>query len=283
MTYRDIDISGEKRCALPAQAAPLLQWVKISDLVVDETYQRSLSRQSWTSIRKIAAGFDWSLFGAVAVAPVEGGRFALIDGQHRAYAAAICGAEMVPAVVNVLPISAQARAFAVINSSAIKVSPLQIYRAALASGEDWVLQSRDAVAAGGCELMTFNPTSNSRKAGQVFVVQLVRGMVEAGQARVLRAGLPPLLVHAEAMGPMSGPLLFREDVLRPWLSALAHRSAFLRLDLDAFLRRHRLMNLLEAAARLRDQPEFMRTPAAALKRDALIARLASFAEQEVAA
>lgn len=276
MTYRQIDISGEVPRSAPAQAVPLVQWVKVSDLVVDEGYQRSLTPQSWRSIRKIADAFDWAHFGAVAVAPVEGGRFALIDGQHRAHAAALCGLESVPAIVNILPVAEQARAFAMMNSTSIKVSPLQVYRAALVSEGPWAIACRDAVADAGCQLVSFNAHAASRKIGQVYAVTLIRKLVEGGQGRLVREGLPPLVAAAQAMGPMSGPLLFNADVLTAWFGALAMRPEFISADLHGFLQRNRLMNLLENAAQLRNDPAYARITAATLKRDAIATKLGEY-------
>ena len=275
MTYRRINISGETLRPLPAQAVPLVQWVKISEIVVNEAYQRSLTRSSWTAIRKIADAFNWAHFGAVAVAPVEGGMFSMIDGQHRAHAAALCGIEEVPAIVNILPLADQARAFAQMNSSSIKVSPLQVYRAALASGEPWAIDCRDAVESAGCRLMDFNPHAASRKIGQVFSIQLIRKLVEGGHADIVRVGLPPIVMAAEAMGPMSGPLLFKNDVLVPWFAALADQR-LLGADLSGFLRKNRLMNILDAASKLRAMPEYAEVSVASLRRDAIAAKLADF-------
>lgn len=275
--FRKIDVRGEERAPAPTQPAPMLQWAEVDQLVIDEDYQRDLSRASWASIRRIASAFDWSHFGALIVAPVEGGRFAIIDGQHRAHAAAICGIGAVPVIVSLLPPSAQARAFSVINSSGVKVSPIQVYRAALASGEGWALQARDAVAAGGCRLMTSNGSSEMKRIGDVFAVTLIRELVAKGQGQLISAALPPIRRHAEAMGPMSGPLLFQAPVLRVWFDALATDPAFPGLDLDAFLRRNRLLNLLEAAAHLKSQDGHRATPLHRLKCDALTLRLRQFA------
>jgi hypothetical protein len=276
MTLRRINISGETPRSLPSQATPLVQWVKVADLVVDEAYQRGLSRSGWTAIRKIADAFNWSHFGAVAVAPVEGGLFALIDGQHRAHAAALCGIKEIPAIVNILPVAEQARAFAAMNSTSIKVSPLQVYRAAIASSEPWAIACRDAVEASGCRLMDFNPHAASRKIGQVFSIQLIRKLVEAGRDDIVLAGLKPLIGAAEAMGPMSGPLLFKNDVLGPWFAAIAMRPEFIEADLCEFLRRNRLMNILDAASRLRQNPEYAAVSLQVLRRDALVAKLGAF-------
>jgi hypothetical protein len=63
--------------------APILDWLKIGALVVDPTYQRNIGRRGTINIKSIAENFDWSKFAPVIVAPLEGGKFAVVDGQHR--------------------------------------------------------------------------------------------------------------------------------------------------------------------------------------------------------
>jgi hypothetical protein len=283
MGYRAIDVSAETRRALPHQPAPMLQWVKIGDLVVDEEYQRALTRASWAAIRRIAGAFDWSHFGALAVAPVEGGRFALIDGQHRAHAAAICGVEEVPVIVSVLPPSAQARAFAVMNSTGIKVSPLQVYKAALASGEAWAVACREAVTAAGCRLMTGNFSSAERKVGQVFCVQLVRELVTRGRSDVVRIGLGAIRAHAAEYPSGRAVDLFANAVLRPWLTALEADRALLDVDLAGFLAHVDLFRVIDGAKVLHDSPDYRKTPLAVLKRNAIVVRIKHHAGKLVAA
>ncbi len=79
--------------------APLLQWVKIAELVVDDRYQRPIYGAGRVNVRRIAEAFSWAKFAPIVVSPVEGGRFAIVDGQHRATAALLRGIEAVPAQV----------------------------------------------------------------------------------------------------------------------------------------------------------------------------------------
>ena len=99
--------------------APMLQWIDIELLVVDESYQRELRADNMKAIRRIAERFDWSKFSTVHVAPIEGGRFAIIDGQHRTHAAAACGFSQVPCQVTPMDRTRQAAAFAAINGLAV--------------------------------------------------------------------------------------------------------------------------------------------------------------------
>jgi hypothetical protein len=135
--YRNINVSHLLGATPQPQAVPSLQWVNIADLVIDERYQRPMGPRNWAAVQKIANCFDWAQFSAVQVAPIIGGKFAVIDGQHRVHAAALCGFEQVPALVVLVPEGAQARAFVGMNASAIRLTPTQMYRAALSVREVW--------------------------------------------------------------------------------------------------------------------------------------------------
>ncbi|WP_298981525.1 ParB N-terminal domain-containing protein [uncultured Roseibium sp.] len=153
-------------------SAPILQWIKIDLLVVDDSYQRPLERGNRTAIRKIAANFSWAMFSPVFVAPVEGGKYAIIDGQHRTHAAAACGIDQVPCQIVPMTLREQASAFAAVNGNVTRVTPWQIYKAALAAGEGWATNARDIAAAGGCILMTGNRSTKQKKPGEIYGIRM---------------------------------------------------------------------------------------------------------------
>ena len=94
---RSISAEGfQKPKSVAAGAAPMLQWLKIADLVVDPAYQRPIVGKGRQNVDRIAQTFSWSCFAPVVVSPVEGGKFAIIDGQHRTTSAAILGFDSVP-------------------------------------------------------------------------------------------------------------------------------------------------------------------------------------------
>ena len=95
---RSISTEGfERPKSISVGAAPMLQWLKIADLVVDPVYQRPIVGNGRRNVDRIARAFSWSCFAPVVVSPIEGGRFAIIDGQHRTTAAALVGLDSVPA------------------------------------------------------------------------------------------------------------------------------------------------------------------------------------------
>ena len=95
---RAISTEGfEKPKSASAGAAPMLQWLKIADLVVDPAYQRPIIGKGRRNVDRIARTFSWSCFAPVVVSPVEGGKFAIIDGQHRTTSAALVGSRASPA------------------------------------------------------------------------------------------------------------------------------------------------------------------------------------------
>ncbi len=214
--FRSIDLTGMQPVVPASQPAPQLIWVAIADLVIDDRYQRPLIEGNRIAIRRIASDFRWSRFSPVMVAPVEGGKYALIDGQHRAHAAALCGIEHIPAMVALVAPEEQALAFIEINTRQIKVRGVTIYRAALAAGETWAIECRDRVEAAGCKLMTANWSQSQKKPGMVFAVDLIRRLVETGKGGAVTVGLAALWDY----DPKSVPN-FSNHLLTPFLGAVA--------------------------------------------------------------
>jgi hypothetical protein len=217
MTHRPIDIGD--RATLPANPgpAPMLQWLAVDRLVIDDAYQRPLLPGNWKAIEKIAANFQWSRFSPVLVAPVTGGLFAVIDGQHRVHAAAICGIPEVPAMVVQVGIEEQSRAFAWVNSQAIRVSVFHVFKAAFSAGDDWAVRADAAVSGGGCRLMRSKASSSAKRAGEIYAIGLVRSLVEAGHDRAITAALAAL----RAVPTLDRPVVYSDFILRPWINAVA--------------------------------------------------------------
>lgn len=247
MSLRLVEVHEQGLRTPAEQPAPILDWIQIDRLRVDDGYQRALGKVNMTAIRRIADNFQWSRFTPVLVAPIEGGLFAIIDGQHRTHAAAMCGFSTVPAMAVHVPRSEQARAFQWVNQQSIRVTPHQVFRAAMAAGDGWAARCAAAVEAAGCELMSYNATSSLKKPGQVWAINLVRAFVDKGQAVAVTAALRAIRQYDEK-GRVA---LYSDFVLRPWISAVAADPRFSLADLTAVLRENDPFKVIEAASRLR--------------------------------
>lgn len=177
--YQDIDPG----------AAPVLQWIEIAKLVVDDRYQRPLARTNWNQIRRIAQNFSWSMFSAVFVAPIEGGKFAIIDGQHRTHAALACGIESVPCLIVQADRAQQARAFAAVNGMVTKVSPLHIFHAQLAGGNEDAIKLNDLVRSCGFRIRRTNNSASQKKFGDLYAISTIKNIVKTFGEDTLSATL----------------------------------------------------------------------------------------------
>lgn len=207
-------------------AAPQLDWLPIDRLVVDDSYQRELKPGNWNIIRKIAANFLWSRFSPVFVAPVEGGLYAIIDGQHRTHAAALCGIVQVPCQIVHMGQAEQAAAFAAVNGMVTRVTVWQVYKAALAAGEDWALKLDQVAREGGCRLMLDNASHWSKKPGQIYGVSTFRRLVEKYPANVLPPVLA-LILKTEGLG--TEVECWDMGILAPLVAALVQRPHLLTM------------------------------------------------------
>lgn len=225
--HRTIDVTGLSTAQLRDQPQPMMIWADLADLVIDDRYQRAISTAGRRAIQKIADNFDWRRYQPILVAPTEGGKLAVVDGQHRAHAAALCGIEKLPAMTVPMTPSEQAAGFAAINRDQIRLSGLQIYRAELAAGSDWAIACRDVVAAAGCVLATYNPSYAQRKPGVVFTIALIRKMVAAGEGEAVTAGLRG--IRDSTVG--SDAEAYDGPILNIWLPAIASNQRFMRLNL----------------------------------------------------
>lgn len=224
-----------------AGPAPMLQWVEIEQLVIDDGYQRPLASHNWKSIRQIADGFKWSRFSPVLCAPVEGGMFAIIDGQHRTHAAAMCGYKSVPCqIVQMSPVE-QAASFAAVNGNVTKVTTLNLLKAALAAGEPWAVECNNIALEGGCKLMLSNGSSEAKKPGQIFAAKMFRKLVES---RPREAIIKSLNILMQAEGYRDNSDIWDGGILESTLLAMTEVPEY--LDRDDFVSFLELYDIWEA-------------------------------------
>lgn len=150
--------------------APFLEWIETEKLIVDTAYQREIGRRGTANVHQIAENFDWSKFAPVIVAPVEGGQFAIVDGQHRTTAAMLRGQTKVPCQVVQADRSKQAAAYAAVNGNITKTTAQQLYHAKVAACDPQALQLSEICASAGVEIVRRNLIQSQLKPGQTAAV-----------------------------------------------------------------------------------------------------------------
>uniref|UniRef100_UPI004047CE2C hypothetical protein n=1 Tax=Yoonia sp. TaxID=2212373 RepID=UPI004047CE2C len=211
------------------QPQPMMIWANIAELVVDRRYQRSITAAGRKAIQRIADNFDWRKYQPILVAPTDGGKMAIVDGQHRAHAAMLCGIEALPAMTVAMTLKEQASGFAAINRDRISMNPLSIYRAELAAGTDWAIEVSRHAAAAGCDIATSKPSQIAKKPRIIYAVNLIKKMVGNGEGEAVIAGL-----SAISSGVLGGNVeSYNGQVLAIWLEAIATNQRFMTMDLSA--------------------------------------------------
>ncbi len=169
--------------------APMLQWVRVEDLVVDDAYQRPIRGAGVRNVSAIAEGFRWANFAPLIVSPVPGGRFALIDGQHRATAAALRGQAELPAMVVIAGRDAQAAAFRAVNGQTTRLGSLELHRAALAAGDEEANRIERVCRSAGVTVSP-HPRGLSRlKPGETLAIGTLRAQLRVAGPALLGLAL----------------------------------------------------------------------------------------------
>jgi ParB-like nuclease domain len=150
--------------------APMLRWLPVVEFVVDDAYQREVGKRGRSNVQHIAEHFDWSKFAPVIVAPVEGGRYAIVDGQHRTTAAMLRGIDEVPCQVVQADRAQQAAAYAAVNGNITQTTPQQLFHARLAAGDEGAQDLKTVCDAGGVEILRRNLILSKMKVGQTQAV-----------------------------------------------------------------------------------------------------------------
>ena len=185
---RPISIEGFRSQIDVVGAAPMLQWLKIADLVVDPAYQRPIVGKGRQNVDRIARAFSWSCFAPVVVSPVAGGKFAIIDGQHRTTSAAILGFESVPCQIVIAAQEEQAAAFKAINGMTTPISQMALHAAALVASEPWAVQIAHVCTCADVELLRYPVPTDKQAPGQTMAVgAIARCLKQYGEATLITA------------------------------------------------------------------------------------------------
>lgn len=202
----------------PVGRMPTLQFCRPAELRIDPAYQRSLETvASKKLVQRIAREWNWDLCQPlVAARRVDlTERLFVIDGQHRLAAARLRGdiGQLPCVIVTHASVADEAAAFVKLNQQRQPLSGLDLFKAAVASGDGEAVAIVGAVEAAG---LAIAPHSNPYcwKPGQVSNIggirQVWRRFGEAVTAAALR-------VLAQAFG---GQVLQYAGTIFPGIAAV---------------------------------------------------------------
>jgi hypothetical protein len=214
--YRKIvSIEGVGPCDDPGRA-PEIIYPTLDQLVVNEEYQRGLSKASYRQIKRMAREWDWSSFKAPNIAKTDDPKvFEVIDGQHTAIAAASNGnIVIIPCLlVPAESLKQKAKSFLGINMAKIGLTSAAIYNAKLAAGDEVATTVQVALNAANCRLLAVPPQSGKYLIGDTMAVGTMGQIAkQKGGTRLKRL----LTISKEAGGaPIPSMLLKALDLALP--------------------------------------------------------------------
>lgn len=227
-------------------AAPMLKWIEIENLVIDPDYQRDLQRRGQQNIIKIALEFDWSKFSTVIVAAIEGGQFAIVDGQHRTTAAALRGIKKVPCQIITADRKKQAAAFAAINAVVTAMSSLQIHAAKVIAGDKNAVRIARVCADANVTICRYPVPADKMKPGETLAATSIYRSLERFGPETLTTALKCITMTGDGH-----PGLVRQHIISAYCIVLDAEPAWRRneaqtlaalqsLDLRGLFRRVRM-------------------------------------------
>ena len=183
---------GERTLAFgsPRGTMPSIEWVHISSLSVDSSYQRSIDNEgSRRLIASIAANFDWRLCAPLVVSRRPGDLKVIIDGQHR-WAAAMRRGDLPQLPCCLFSYDSpedEARMFIVANRARKAVNRMDDFHAALAAGDEDALDIRRLVSEAGLTVSR-STSATAHKPGEVtFTSSIATALRRHGDAIVSAA------------------------------------------------------------------------------------------------
>lgn len=231
---------------------PSLKWVAPTSLLVDATYQRDLSERSIRLIRRMIEGFAWNRLKPPIVVQAGPASLHIVDGQHTAIVAATLGIPQIPVfIVKAETVDERARAFVGHNSDRIVVSPFDIYRALLASGDPDAVEVDRVCEKAGVRIRNISPSSAIAE-GDTAAVGMIRSLVKrrgiASSRKILTCLVKAKRAPITAAEIRAGEQVLCEDF--PGALDLEAFTAVIRIEGDQAL------NKAHAAARANRAPLF---------------------------
>lgn len=196
----------------PQGEHPILRWVDPSSLLVDESYQRNLSKRSMVLIRQIVSHWDWRRFKPPIVAETEAG-LEVIDGQHTAIGAATHPdiPEVPVIVVKAEERATRAGAFIGHNRDRISITSTQMYFAALTAGDEDAQTVQQVCERSDVTVLKHPPAAAEFHPGETMAVAAISRVI--GRRGVIKAREVLQVVRAAELAPVSAAAIRATEYL----------------------------------------------------------------------
>ena len=189
-----------------------LKWLPMSALFIDPKYQRAILDSGKANIRRMIEQFAWSQFGTLVVSKRGGGRYAIIDGQHRATAAMLHGGiKELPCLILTLDAPEEARAFFAINSNVTRIHSLQTFRAKVAAGDVDAVELTQLCARAGVKIVGY--PKQYLDGGETMALGSIRQAIKRFDERTLTTALKLLRAAEPASGLGASAILGASSAL----------------------------------------------------------------------
>lgn len=195
----------------PVGSMPSIEWVHISELRVDQSYQRSVDNEgSRRLIASIAANFDWRLCAPLVVSRRADGTKVIIDGQHR-WSAAMRRGDLLQLPCCLFSYDSpedEARMFIVANRARKPMNRMDDFHAALAAADEDALEILRLVTEAGLVLAR-STSSVAWKPGEVAFTSSIATALRQHGAAVVSAALTSIAEGFSGQALIHGGSIFR--------------------------------------------------------------------------
>lgn len=211
--YRPLRKFKFKPEPMPAKSigqAAVLTHIPLDQLVVDDSYQRSITQQGRGNIIRIVESFDWRMFSPLIVVPTDDGRWAIIDGQHRATAALMHGGvRTVPCMVIEATRAQAAACFAAINGAVTAMQKGQMWHARVTAGEFFACEVAAICERAGVRILKAKASEEQYRVGDTLAIGAIEVVAKKHGGEVLEITLAAIVGSRDGNAGM-----LRADVIK---------------------------------------------------------------------
>jgi hypothetical protein len=211
-----VSLTKVGKCLDPGKA-PEVVFLTISQLRINDAYQRSMTVASQAGMRRMAKGWDWNRYQPISVATTDDDAiFEVTDGQRRAIAAACNGnIHILPCyLVPALTLADKAAAFVGVNQGKVGLTPANVYKGRLVAADPVALAVQAALDANACRILDMPPAKGIYKVGDTMAVGSLMALAKDRDSERVSALIG--ICKAAGCAPISAKMLKALNLALPY-------------------------------------------------------------------